>query len=98
MGKTQKRYDPAYKTEVCKQIASGNTSLAGMSRETGISENTLHNWMKRYRENKEIPFVGSGRILPENEEMVRLKKEIKDLKEENFILKKAAAYFAINQK
>jgi len=98
MGKEAKRYDPAYKTEVCKQIASGITTIAGMSRETGVSENTLHVWMKRYRENQEAPFVGSGKILPENEELVRLRKENKDLKEENFILKKAAAYFARNQK
>ena len=98
MGKEQKRYDPAYKMEVCKQIASGLETVAGMSRETGISENTLHSWMKRYRDNKEKPFVGSGKILPENEELVRLRKENKDLTEENFILKKAAAYFAINQK
>ena len=98
MGKVQKRYEPEYKIEVCKQIASGLETVAGMSRETGVSENTLHVWMKRYRENKEKPFVGSGKVLPENEELVRLRKENKDLKEEVFILKKAAAYFAINQK
>jgi transposase len=69
-----------------------------MSREAGVSENTLHIWMRRYRENKETPFVGSGKILPENEELVRLRKENKDLKEEVYILKKAAAYFAKNQK
>ena len=98
MGQLQKRYDPEYKIEVCKQIASGLATVAGISRETGVSENTLHQWMKRYRENKETPFVGSGKILPENEELFRLRKENKDLKEENFILKKAAAYFAKNQK
>ena len=54
--------------------------------------------MKRYRENRDKPFVGSGRILPENEEMVRLLREVKDLREENEILKKAAAYFAKNQR
>ena len=89
-----KKYDPAYKLEVCKSVDSGHATVAEMSRETGISENTLYIWMKRYRENRDKPFVGSGRVLPENEEMVRLRREVKDLREENEILKKAATYFA----
>ena len=93
-----KKYDPAYKLEVCKSVDSGHATVAEMSRETGISENTLYIWMKRYRENRDKPFVGSRRVLPENEEMVRLRRENKDLKEENEILKMAAAYFAKNQK
>ena len=93
-----KKYDPAYKLEVCNTIESGTATVAEMSREIGISENTLYTWMKRYRENRDKPFVGSGHILPENEEMVRLRKENKTLKEEVEILKKAAAYFAKHQK
>jgi len=95
MGK--KQYDPAYKMEVCQAVAGG-ASVASMSRETGISENTLHVWMKRYRKHKEKSFVGSGNILSENEETVRLRRENRDLREENEILKKAAAYFAKHQK
>jgi len=94
----QKKFDPAYKLEVCKTVDSGHATVAEMSRETGISENTLYTWMKRYRENREKPFVGSGQVLPENEEMVRLRREVKNLREENEILKKAAAYFAKNQR
>jgi len=93
-----KTYDPAYKVEVCKQVESGAASVAEMSRETGISENTLYGWMARYRKNGEKPFVGSGRILPENEELVRLRREVKNLREDNEILKKAAAFFARNQR
>ena len=93
-----KKYDPAYKLEVCKTVASGQATVPEMSRETGISENTLYIWVRRYRENSAKPFVGSGRILPENEEMVRLRRENKDLREEVEILKKAAAYFAKNQR
>jgi len=98
MSKKSKRYDPAYKLEICKTVESGTATVPELSRETGISENTLYIWMKRYRENRDKPFVGSGYILPENEEMVRLRREVKDLREENEILKKAAAYFAKNQK
>ena len=93
-----KKYDPAYKLEVCKTVDSGAANVPEISRETGISENTLYIWMRRYRENKVKPFVGSGHILPENEEIVRLRRENKDLREEIDILKKAAAYFAKNQK
>lgn len=93
-----KAYDPAYKLEVCKQVESGTATVSEISRETGISENTLYTWLKRYRENRDKPFVGRGRILPENEEIVRLRREVKDLREENEILKKAAAYFAKHQK
>jgi transposase len=93
-----KKFDPAYKLEVCKTVESGHATVAELSRETGINENTLYGWIKRYRENREKPFVGSGHILPENEEMVRLRRENKDLREENEILKKAAAYFAKNQR
>ena len=93
-----KRYESAYKIEVCKTMDSGVTTVARMSRETGINDNTLYKWLKRYRENKETPFVGSGHILPENEEMVRLRRENRDLREEVEILKKAAVYFAKNQR
>jgi len=94
----KKNYDPAYKLEVCKTVDSGASTVSEMSREIGVSENTLYVWMKRYRANRDKPFVGSGYIRPENEEIVRLRKECRDLREENEILKKAAAYFAKNQK
>jgi transposase len=93
-----KRFDPAYKLEVCKSVVSGHATVAEMARETGIHENTLYTWIRRYRENQDKPFVGSGNVLPENEEMVRLRREVKNLREENEILKKAAAYFAKNQR
>jgi len=98
MSNKRKRYDPAYKLEICKSVDSGTATVAELSREIGISENTLYIWLKRYRENRETPFVGSGHILPENEELVRLRRENRDMKEEIEILKLAATYFAKNQK
>ena len=82
-----KKYDPAYKLEVCKAVESGTATVSEMSKETGISDNTLYIWLKRYRENRDKPFVGSGHVLPENEEVVRLRRENRDLREEIEILK-----------
>jgi len=92
-----KRYEPGYKLELCKVVDSGRATVAEMSREAGIRENTLYTWLRWYRLNRDKPFVGSGHVLPENEEIVRLRRQYRDLREENEIFKKAAAYFAENQ-
>jgi len=95
-----KQYDTAFKLAVCKRIVEDGEKISALSEELGIHENTLYKWSGRYRKNSEKPFVGSGggHALPENEEMVKLRREIRDLREENEILKKAAAYFAKHQK
>ena len=94
----KKTYDAAYKTEVCKRVVDDGESVASLSRELGVNENSIHSWLRRYRENSAAPFVGSGHIKPEDEAMKRLQRENRELREENEILKKAAAYFAKNQK
>lgn len=93
-----KNFDQAYKLEICKRVVENKESVAVVAREVGIHENTIYGWVARYRQNSSKPFVGSGHIKSEDEEMKRLLKENKDLKEEIEILKKAAAYFAKNQK
>jgi len=94
MGKV---YDKAYKIELCKMVEEGET-VADVARKVGINENTLYTWVAKYRINNIKPFVGSGHIKQEDEEYKKLLKEVKELREENEILKKAAAYFARNQK
>lgn len=95
MGKV---YDKAYKEEICKRVVVSGETVAALAREIGLNENTLYTWVQRYRENSGTPFVGSGHIKPENEETVKLRRELRELREENEILKKAAAYFAKNQR
>ena len=93
-----KIYDTAYKEEVCKRIVESGETVAAVSRELGITDNTLYTWVNRYRQNSAKPFVGSGHVKPEDEALKRLLRENRELREENEILKKAAAYFAKNQK
>ena len=46
------------------------------------------------REDPAHAFPGAGQMKPEQAEIAQLKKEIRKLKAERDILKKAAAYFA----
>ena len=96
---TRNNYDKEYKKNITEAaiLAKGNgKSIAQIAKEYGIIADTLRNWIKEYEKNGK--FVGSGNIKPENEEIYKLKKELAEAKEENAILKKAAAYFAKNQK
>lgn len=93
-----KKYDMEYKREVCKRIVGDGESTAQVARELGISADTVYTWVSRYRQHGDKSFPGSGRIAPDDAEMKRLQRENRELREENEILKKAAAYFAKNQK
>jgi len=93
-----RRIDKHFKEEAVRLILDLGRPVAAVATELGIHENTLHKWVGQYKEHKENAFPGSGHLLPEDEEVRRLKKMIGDLQEENTILKKATAIFARHQK
>ncbi|NMD72895.1 transposase [Bacillus sp. DNRA2] len=87
-----KRFEDSFKIETVKYVRENNKSVAQVAREIGVNENTLHGWVKKYGEQPEIKAVQS--FSSEAAELRALQKEIRDLKEENEILKKAMHYFA----
>ena len=48
----------------------------------------------KYNENQEEPFVGSGNLRRDDKAMRDMEKRLRDLEEENAILKKAMGIFA----
>ena len=94
----KKQYSAEFKIEAVKRLEKSGESLSQVARELGVRPTTMHGWVQKYKESPETPFPGSGHLKPEDERLRKLEKEIRDLKEENEILKKAAAYFAKNQK
>jgi len=77
-----KKYSEDFKKEAVRKIHGGQ-SVASLSRELGVSEGVLHNWKKK-------DFEGASDLEKEN---LRLKKELREIKEERDILKKAAIIF-----
>lgn len=91
-------YEREFKVEIAKQVASGNRSARSMAKEIGVHENTIYKWVKQYTDDPEQAFPGTGHMKPEEEELHRAKRRIRELEEEVQILKKFAAYMAKNDR
>ena len=72
--------------------------VAEVARRLGVAENLLHSWKKAVLQNGTQAFPGSGQLTPQEEEIRKLKAEIKRLQDERDILKKATAFFASQTK
>jgi transposase len=89
------RHTKEFKVEAIRLLELGEKPASELARELGIKRTLLYRWRDALRAKGEAAFSGSGR--PRNDqlnEIARLKKELKEVKEERDILKKAAAYFA----
>ncbi|MEK4136508.1 MULTISPECIES: IS3 family transposase [Kurthia] len=84
----RKSYDKEFKLEAVQLVESGKR-VAEVARELDLAEQTLHNWVRKFGKDGEAAFVGSGNLKPEDKANKELQKRIRDLEEENAILKKA---------
>ena len=91
-------YEREFKVEIAKQVASGSRNARSMANEIGVHENTIYKWVKQYADDPEQAFPGTGHMKPEEEELHRAKRRIRELEEEVQILKKFAAYMAKNDR
>lgn len=94
----KKQYSAEFKIEAIKRIEASNAPASKVAEELGVKESTLHGWLKRHREKPSLPFPGSGKLSTDDERLRKLERELRELREENEILKKAAVYFAKNLK
>ncbi|TYO98411.1 transposase [Geothermobacter ehrlichii] len=85
-------YTQEFKEEAVSLVENGGLTVAEVSRRLSVSQQTLRNWIKKYRQEGQ---VSSGRPVTELEaEVSRLRKELAEARLEKEILKKAMAYLA----
>lgn len=94
----KKRFDDDFKISAVKMVLEGNKSMASVAKDLGINSNTLLNWKKRYLEKEGKTTSYKGKEYFENPEVTALKKELAYVKMQRDFLKKAAAFFAANEK
>jgi transposase len=91
---TRRRFSREFKLEAVRLVREQNLSIAQAARDLDLHENVLRKWVKDFTADQTHAFPGHGHQKPEQAEVTALKREIKKLKAERDILKKAAAYFA----
>jgi len=90
-----KTYTREFKLEAIRLMETSDRPAAEIARELGIPRNRLYKWKDELAAKGDKAFTGAGRPKQsELSELAALKRENEQLKEENEILKKAAAYFA----
>jgi transposase len=85
------RYAPEFKRQMVSLVRSGRTA-ASLSKEFGPTAWSIALWVKRVR--RDDGTGDGGLTTAEREELSRLRRENRKLKEEREILAKAAAWFA----
>ncbi len=87
-----KTFSPEFRGEAARMVVETSRPIAEVARELGISETSLGNWVRAYRERHaedEPPLQ-----LSERARLRALERKNRELEMECAFLKKAAAYFA----
>jgi transposase len=96
-GKRQKRprrsFTDEFKTGAIRLVLDEGKTIPQVARDLDLTESSLRNWVDRARADR-----GKGKpgvlTTAEKEELATLRKEVRQLRLERDILKKAAAFFA----
>ena len=86
MGNMRREFTPEFKDEAVKFVINTGRPVAVLARELGMVEQTLGNWVKDYRVRHET----GDEVLTEVErvELLRLRREVSELKMDRAFLKK----------
>ena len=94
MGRKRKNYRREFKIEAVSLITDGELSISQAARDLGISQTVLGRWKKQFEEDPEQAFPGKGKVMPQDEELFRLRRELAIARQERDILKEALGIFS----
>ena len=93
--KPYKIYPKEFKLEAIRLMEESDRPASEIAMQLGIRRNQLYKWKEQMAKKGDVPSSQRGRSRKDDQsELATLKQEVKRLKEENEILKKAAVFFA----
>jgi transposase len=93
--KPYKTYSKEFKLEALRLMEESERPASEIAMQLGIRRNQLYKWKDQMKKAGDVVAAKKGRPKKEDQtEITRLRQELERVKEENEILKKAAAFFA----
>ena len=93
--KIRKQYPKEFKLDAVSLVLEQGYSRAEAARSLDIDSKMLGRWVREHQQTDDgQAFRGNGKLSPEQDENRRLKAEVKRLRMEKEILKKATIFFA----
>jgi transposase len=89
------KYSPEFKDEAVRQIIEAGHSVSSVAARLGVSTNSLYKWVAAVQPNTDS--LKDDELIESKRENLKLRAELRRVKEERDILKKSAGYFARNQ-
>ena len=87
-----RKYSKEFKLQAARLVTEQGYSYDQAAKRLGTTGWSIRNWVQRFRQTGELPV--QSETQPKADELRELRKELAQLRMENDILKKAAAYFA----
>ena len=92
--KTRKSYSKEFKLDAITLVREQNYSIAEAARNLEVTPQLLGRWINAAENDDGHAFRGNGKLTPEQEEIRKLKAQVKRLEMEREILEKATVFFA----
>ncbi len=89
----RRSFTDEFKAQVVQKILAGNRTAGQAARDLDLTETAVRRWVQQARVDRGKGPPGAL-TTAEREELARLRKENRELREDRELLKKAAAFFA----
>jgi|SRR5690606_7286425 len=94
MTKKYRKFEPAFKLEVCRMIVDQGQSVNSVCMDLKLSDTAVRRWVQQYKA-EQLGEPGIGKPVTSEQQRIRqLEQQLRELKTDNEILKKATAFFA----
>lgn len=90
----RREFSKEFKRDAVSLVLDQGYTRVEAAKSLGIHQTILGRWVREQQTDEGSAFRGRGKLRPEREEVHQLREEIKRLKMEKEILKKAAVFFA----
>ena len=93
---SRSKYSDEFKAQVVREVIEKDRTIASVAASYDLVPQTVGNWVARYK--KDHMSQADEKDVAESAEIRRLKAQLHELRQENEFLKKAAAFFAKEQR